>query len=100
MNLPYLHRPCNQCPFTTDCQKGWLKASRVKRITESNSFVCHKTTQLDKTERRQCAGHMLLLKQNNAFNRLADQLGIELALSGIERVFTSISAMIKHHANN
>ena len=47
----------------------------------------------------QCAGHMLINGQDNAFVRLAGRLRIELDLSGSELVFESKEACIEHHSN-
>jgi hypothetical protein len=47
----------------------------------------------------QCAGHMLINGQANAFVRLADRLRIPLDLSGSEQVFESKAACIEHHTS-
>jgi len=47
----------------------------------------------------QCAGHMLINGEDNAFVRLAASFGITLDLSGNEKVFRSKSMCIEHHKN-
>lgn len=66
----------------------------MAEILESESFVCHKKTDL------QCAGHMLINDDRNGFVRLARRLGIELDLSGKDLVFQSAQGCIDHHAND
>jgi len=85
--------PCQDCPFRKDTLQGWLGKDRMTEILAADSFVCHKKTDM------QCAGHMLLNGQDNAFVRLADRLGIQLDLAGREQVFESKAACIEHHSN-
>ena len=92
MGLPNVKKPCKDCPFRKDSMKGWLGKDRMTEILNTDSFVCHKKTDL------QCAGHMLIKGQNNGFVRLANMLGQELKLSGRELVFKSSGACIEHHA--
>jgi hypothetical protein len=87
--LPYVKKPCKDCPFRKDCMKGWL--NRMAEILEADSFVCHKNTKL------QCAGHMLIKGKANAFVRLANRLNIELPLRGRELVFNTEKDAINHH---
>lgn len=87
----YRHKPCSNCPFRTDCLKGWLGAERIKEIIDSESFVCHKNTDL------QCAGHMLLNDDHNEFVSLARRLSINLKLHGKELIFDNKEDCIKHH---
>jgi uncharacterized protein DUF6283 len=90
-SLPNVKKPCAQCPFRKDTQKGWLGSDRVADIIRQSSFVCHKKTHL------QCAGHMLLNGDKNQFVRLANKLNIELDLSGKELVFDSAQSCVAHH---
>lgn len=60
-------------------------------MMNASSFVCHKDTT------KQCAGHMLLLKEDNDYYRTAGAMGIDLGLSGEELVFDSKEDCIKHH---
>lgn len=69
----------------------------MKEITESPTFVCHKTVQGRKKDRLQCAGHMLLMQYDNQFFRLAKRLNLPLYLSGEELVFETPEACIEHH---
>lgn len=55
-------------------------------------LVCHKKTEM------QCAGHMLISGQENAFVRLAHRLRIPLDLTGREQVFETKAACIEHHS--
>lgn len=89
--LPNVKKPCKNCPFRKDTLRGWLGSDRMTEILESQSFVCHKKTDL------QCAGHMLVNGQQNDFVRLAGRLGIKLDLSGAELVFDSAEECIQHH---
>lgn len=57
MKLPHVKKPCGQCPFRKDTQKGWLGESRITEILNSNTFTCHKTND---PNRLQCAGFMIL----------------------------------------
>lgn len=103
--LPYKRKPCSNCPFRKDSQRGWLGASRMTEIIKQDSFVCHKTVDYSKEEneddpnRLQCAGHMLLLENNNMFVRLARALRQKLNLSGRELVFNNVKECINHHKN-
>ncbi|WP_321388706.1 DUF6283 family protein [Alcaligenes phenolicus] len=72
--LSHIKKPCLDCPFRKDTLQGWLGKDRMTEILAADSFVCHKKTDM------QCAGHMLLNAQDNAFVRLADRLGIQLDL--------------------
>ncbi|MYM92538.1 hypothetical protein GTP90_01535 [Rugamonas sp. FT81W] len=91
--LPNMKAPCKDCPFRKDSSKGWLGAERMAEILEADSFVCHKRND------RQCAGHMLINGDSNAFVRLAACLRLELNLTGAELVFASKAACIEHHKN-
>lgn len=90
-NLPHIKKPCRDCPYRKDALKGWLGADRVRELLAAESFVCHK--KLD----RQCAGHMLIKGEANAFVRMANRLQIPLELSGRELVFESQDQCIEHH---
>ncbi|HCT5749784.1 DUF6283 family protein [Pseudomonas aeruginosa] len=91
--LPHIKKPCRDCPFRKDTLPGWLGKKRMTEILAAESFVCHKKTDM------QCAGHMLINGQANAFVRLADRLGMQLDLTGKEQVFDSRAACIKHHTS-
>ncbi|GAA5141227.1 DUF6283 family protein [Thalassotalea piscium] len=92
MSLPNIKRPCSDCPFRKDSLKGWLGEQRMTEILDHRAFVCHKKTD------KQCAGHMLINGHNNDFVRLANNLGIELELSGKELVFETKKECISHHS--
>ncbi len=63
----------------------------MTEILQAESFVCHKKTAM------QCAGHMLLKGEENVFVAVAGRLGIELDLTGADRVFKSKAACVEHH---
>ena len=96
--LSKLHRlkPCANCPMTKGCTKHWLGKERMQKILQAESFVCHETTS-ETARRKQCAGHMLLLKGNNIFYRLAMGSKHKFELQGEETVFDSIEDCIDHH---
>lgn len=97
MKLPNCKKPCSNCPFRKDSLKGWLGEKRIKEILEADTFVCHKTTKGTAKDRLQCAGHMLLVKEQNSFYRLAARMGIDLGLSGSELIFPDKESCIKRH---
>lgn len=90
-DLPYRKKPCKGCPFRKDCTKGWLGRERVTEIVNSDNFLCHKNTDL------QCAGHMMLLGDENGFVALARGLNIPLTLNGGELVFDTVEDCVNHH---
>lgn len=92
--LPHIKKPCRDCPFRKDSDKGWLGESRMTEILAADSFVCHKKTDM------QCTGHMLIKGMDNGFVRLADRLNISLDLSGREHVFDTQQACISHHKHS
>lgn len=89
---PHMKRPCGDCPFRRDTPPGWLGEARAREILSVSSFVCHKDHAM------QCAGHMLLKGEHNAFVQIAQRLGIQLDLSGHEVVFEDASSWIAHHS--
>lgn len=93
MKLPNMKAPCQDCPFRKDSLRGWLGGDRTAEILAADSFVCHKKTDM------QCAGHMLINGDENAFVMLARRLRIALNLSGTEKVFANKAACIQHHKN-
>ena len=95
--LPNMTRPCKNCPFRTDCKKGWLGEKLMAGILKQGSFVCHKTARGRKKDRLQCAGHMLLMGEENEFVSLAKVMRIDVELAGKELVFETKEACIEHH---
>lgn len=91
--LPHIKKPCQDCPFRKDTLRGWLGKERMTEILAGDSFVCHKKTTM------QCAGHMLVKADQNAFVNLAGRLKIPLKLTGHALVFDSQAACIEHHAS-
>ena len=91
MKLPYVKKPCKDCPFRKDSLKGWLGQDRIAEILKQPSFVCHKNNEL------QCAGHMIIKGQDNNFVELASRMNINLDLSGNELVFGSKTECIEQH---
>lgn len=93
-DLPHIKKPCGDCPFRKDALQGWLGSDQVAGILAADSFVCHKKRDM------QCAGHMLINGNDNAFVRLAQRLNISLNLSGRDQIFESKAACIEHHSNS
>ena len=91
--LPNMSKPCKNCPFRQDSLKGWLGKGRMEEIVAADTFVCHANTN------QQCAGHMLLLKEGNAFYRLATRLNIHLELRGEDLIFNTEQDCIDHHTH-
>ena len=91
-DLPYAKAPCGNCPFRKSSLKGWLGEERAKEIAESDSFVCHKNTSL------QCAGHMVVCKNNNTFVQLAERMfKEEIPIKNKEVLFEDRESFIHHH---
>ena len=77
-----LVRPCDNCPFRTDCAKGWLgkaaATSFANGITnEQGTFSCHKTIdyregapRASRDEEQHCAGALILLEKMNRPNQM------------------------------
>jgi Family of unknown function (DUF6283) len=99
-NTKHMHTPCNNCPFLVDEKtKGWLGEERAKSITQDQSFICHKTTGGKDEDRKQCAGHLIVCQDVSAFYAVARFLGINLKLTGHEKVFKIKKDFIEHHKN-
>ena len=90
-DIPCQIKPCKNCPFRKDCLKGWLGEDRAEEICKAESFSCHKDNSL------QCAGHLLLMRENNLFYRFILFFGIEPGFKGADIVFDTHEEMIKHH---
>lgn len=76
--------------------RGWL-APRIEEICAASTFVCHKTKDLPSAKKLQCAGHMLLMGEQNLFVRFANRLKIKLNLSGRDLVFDTVADCVMHH---
>lgn len=111
-----LTKPCKDCPFRTDCLKGWLGEDRAAEIAESitdlqQSFPCHKTTTADnegervRTDAEQhCAGALILLEKierPNQMMRICERIGMydRTKLDMTAPVFDDADAFVEHHAN-
>ena len=92
MKLPNMVKPCKDCPFRTDCSKGWLGKLRIEDILSQTSFTCHKTDR-----KQQCAGHMLIKGKYNRFVSLAKYMHIQIKLTGKELIFNNEQECIDHH---
>lgn len=109
-----LRRPCEHCPFRTDCLPGWLGESRAEEIAESvfergESFPCHKTTEfsdegehLPRPDEQACAGALILsekLERPGQMMRIAEQLGMydRAKLDMSAPVFDDPEEFITHH---
>ena len=96
MKIPCVKKPCKECPYRTDSAAGWLGRNRVTEFlgADTDSFVCHKNPSL------QCAGHMIIKGNENAFVRFAAANGVDLGLKGHDLIFKSKQACIDHHDHN
>lgn len=106
-----LVRPCEKCPFRTDCSAGWLDhriMSLATDIFEGNkSFTCHET--LNKAHKshknsHHCAGALIMiekLKIPNSVIQIAERFKLynprNLDLNA--PVFKTIGELIDHHKN-
>ena len=93
----YMKSPCKECPFRKDSYLGWLGKDRMTEIVNQESFPCHKTTNGKIEDRLQCAGHMILLRNNNLFYRLAMMIQPNFVLSGERLIFDNVQSCIDHH---
>lgn len=109
-----MKRPCEHCPFRTDCLKGWLGKDRATEIAgglnADQSFACHETTEFgDDGEdvrsdgEQHCAGAMILLEKlgrPNQWMRWMERLRLydHTALDMTAPVFKSFRAFIAHHS--
>ena len=92
-DLPFAKAPCGQCPFRTDCLKGWLGEARAAEIAEADSFTCHKNKDL------QCAGHMVVSKRN-IFIILAEIFFKDkIVIKNSKILFKNEKDFINHHKN-
>ena len=94
---PYMNSPCAKCPFRKDSMEGWLGGDRMAEILAQTSFVCHKTTNKMLYDRRQCAGHMIIKGEENAFVAAAKDHRVKLDLRGQSLIFESEKECIEHH---
>lgn len=90
---PICKRPCANCPFRKDTQKGWLGKERAEEIRDSllggMGFPCHKTTiaadddsgeSVATSDSKMCAGAASLLEKidrPNATMQLAERLNFQ-----------------------
>lgn len=98
VKAPYMRKPCAECPYRKDSMKGWLGKYRADElVNDTDSFTCHKTKDSDKQGLKQCAGHMLLLGNENAFVRILKAQGEKVNLKGRTLVFDNKQDFIDHH---
>jgi hypothetical protein len=90
--LPNRAKPCSNCPFRKDSLKGWLGKERATELVNNYSHTCHKAN-----DKLQCAGHMLLLKDDNTFYQLAKRMNL-LYVKGGDLIFETKEDCIKHHS--
>lgn len=110
-----LRKPCDGCPFRTDCPKGWLGEERAAEIAHSiiddeTTFPCHKTTEPNDEGKlagairsQSCAGSMILSHNTKKAHRLfqiAERLGLfnPRGMAWDFPVFRTVAAFIRHHA--
>jgi len=91
MRLPYMKRPCSNCPFRKYTLKGWLGKSRIEEIIKAESFTCHKTN-----KKMQCAGHMIMMKEDNEFYRLMKAMNLSIELKGEDEIMTPEQTIKRH----
>lgn len=97
--FPAMKAPCKKCPYRKDSLAGWLGKERMTEFLDSDSFICHETSGKNLLDRKQCAGHMILAGNNNAFIRTAKALKYDLGLKGHDLVFDSQQDCIDHHSH-
>lgn len=113
-----LKKPCDMCPFRTDCLRSWLGERRSREIAESiadhqQSFPCHKTIDYSEDDEgneyrglensHHCAGSLILLEKierPGQMMRIGERLGFydRHALKMDAPVFDSIEDFIEHHS--
>lgn len=92
-SLNHCKSPCNNCPFRKDSLQGWLGEIRIKDILNNNSFVCHKT----QNNFKQCAGFMIIKKNESTFVKAAELFKIDLELKNEDLIFDTKEDCIIHH---
>ncbi len=109
-----LKKPCQKCPFRTDCLKGWLGGGRAEEIVDAlfqsdQTFACHETTKFDDDgedipgdHEQHCAGAMILMEKQSAANqmmRIGERLGMydRSKLDMESPVFDDECDFIDHH---
>ncbi len=105
-------RPCENCPFRTDCLEGWLnRAPEIARgiVDQQGTFACHETTEFDdegehdqSPDEQHCAGALILLEKigkPNQMMRISERLGLydHRKLDMQAPVFGSVREFVKHH---
>lgn len=110
-----LTRPCKDCPFRTDCTKGWLGRERAEEIAvaitdEQKTFTCHKTNDTDDEgevietrESQHCSGALILLEKlqrPNQMMRIAERLQMYdyTKLDMASPIFDTTEQFISHHS--
>lgn len=98
IRIPYVKTPCKDCPFRKDIFKGWLGKDRADElVNDTDSFICHKTSNLKDNLKKQCAGHMILMENENLFVRIMKARKDDINLKGKSLVFDNKDDFIKHH---
>lgn len=117
-----LHAPCAQCPFRTDCRRGWLGRRRAAEIAhavgrEGKTFACHKTVDYDAArtgDESHCAGAAILQEKielrpgrsvhegRGAMLQVAGRLGLydPAALDLAAPVFETFGEFVSHHSED
>jgi hypothetical protein len=121
-----LLKPCADCPFRRDTQKGWLGKPRAEEIADAllrddKTFACHKTVhhhdeefdsvdaderRVEEENRQHCAGAIALVDAvgaPNAMLQIAERLGLRnpdrVTDEGRALSFDSESDFIAAHTN-
>lgn len=108
--------PCKNCPFRTDCPKGWLGRRRAAQIAGSlergESFHCHETTESDDEggkypgeQSQACAGATIVLEKLNQptqMMRICEGLGDydPRKMDMDAPVFGDFDEFIEHHTQD
>jgi hypothetical protein len=76
MKVPYMKKPCENCPFRKDSTGikflGKERAEEISLQNQQEGFVCHKTVDYSKGrdddggQRRQCAGALILAQKTGS----------------------------------
>lgn len=101
-----IHTPCGNCPFRTDCLKGWLGKKRATEIADvlrnGQTFSCHKTTNRRVAEQH-CAGALIMLMKSQGGFSGMQSIACALKLLDYKKlnmdapVFESPTLFIRHH---
>lgn len=95
----YCLKPCANCPFL-DVEDNHFSfpLERANEIANTDSFICHKTSNKPLSKRKQCAGHILMTKEQNLAYRIIKMTNSKMP-SSTRPIFTK-KEFIKHVTEN